>query len=482
MYTIFSIADPGLESYSIKACSKYFLEDSWNNQNQPVFNLHNICDLASIQFGYDNFVDYLNEDVSFIWKELAIVEKQEPGPEWTIECEKNHQENSGAWILLFKNDITIEKWRLANELSQRSKLTGIISMKICTMVLDGTVTSKSVTSSIQGIWFYCDPSNNEKNIKEIGKNILDHMEYSADSGYMYYYSKKDTYKLDVPNSHPFLKGLILLEAQERFAKSFANKIEIYGELLKSISHQKEVPYDTNLHLRCLKLHQKDLNIAYEELCKRWNDAPVEYQTNMTIEYMTQKFDSLHHFMHYEMIESLKHFSIVSKHSLMWKKMFDDFTVKFWCRDCNRKNKLCQKCRSGYFSLPADRIAHILEKANIEFVHKSRCDDISIEELRITKVILFDEAKASYPVFDQNAFNYKMKTINQVMKNRLGDVLGENSEVTVIPEKEDKFTKMKQRKEAKKVRAEKKVKVVVVEEDQAKPYDFEKVLEALGEVN
>ena len=45
---------------------------------------------------------------------------------------------------------------------------------------------------------------------------------------------------------------------------------------------------------------------------------------------------------------------------------------------------------------------------------------------------------------------------------------------------DKLTKMKQRKEARKERAEKKIKTVIVKEDQEKPYDFEKVLESLGE--
>ena len=42
--------------------------------------------------------------------------------------------------------------------------------------------------------------------------------------------------------------------------------------------------------------------------------------------------------------------------------------------------------------------------------------------------------------------------------------------------------MKQRKQAKKERAENKLKSVIVKEDQEKPYDIEKVLEALGEVN
>ena len=53
--------------------------------------------------------------------------------------------------------------------------------------------------------------------------------------------------------------------------------------------------------------------------------------------------------------------------------------------------------------------------------------------------------------------------------------------TVNPTEEDKLTKMKQRKEAKKERAKKKVKTVIVAENQETPYDFEKVLESLGEV-
>ena len=53
---------------------------------------------------------------------------------------------------------------------------------------------------------------------------------------------------------------------------------------------------------------------------------------------------------------------------------------------------------------------------------------------------------------------------------------------MTPEKEDKFAKMKQRKEAKKERAKKKVKTVIVEENEEIPYDFQKVLESLGEVS
>ena len=41
--------------------------------------------------------------------------------------------------------------------------------------------------------------------------------------------------------------------------------------------------------------------------------------------------------------------------------------------------------------------------------------------------------------------------------------------------------MKQRKEARKERAEKKVKTVIVDGDRETPYDFEKVLLELGEV-
>ena len=444
-------------------------------------------------------------NTSNTWKDLEIEEIFMP--EWNIECEKNH-ENSGAWILSYENGIMLyDKWRLAIDLYQSAKLTGITSMKICAM--NFSVTS---TSAIQGIWFYCNPSNNE-NIKEIGTNICNKMVYHDNTGSVYYNSKKDIAKMTVPKYDPFQKGLILLEAQKKFAKGFANKIELYVELLKSISHQKELPHIAYT-IKHFKLNQKDLNRAYEELHKRWSDSSQDYGLNisverysefseeeskMTIDYMTQKFDSLHHFMHHEMIESLKHFKVKSQNSLMFRKMFDDLAVKFWCRNCNMENKICQKCRSGYFSLPADRIRHILEKASIEFQHKAKCsgtcdgsichedieNDISIEELRITKVALFDMAKASYPVFDRDTFDYKVKTINQMIIDRLGDVLGENQEFTVVdmtPEKENKLSKMRQRKEAKKVRAEKKVKTVVVEEDQEKPYDFEKVLEALGEVN
>ena len=53
--------------------------------------------------------------------------------------------------------------------------------------------------------------------------------------------------------------------------------------------------------------------------------------------------------------------------------------------------------------------------------------------------------------------------------------------TVVNPEKDKLTKMKQRKEARKERAEKKVKTVIVDGDRETPYDFEKVLLELGEV-
>merc|ERR1711953_6101 len=54
--------------------------------------------------------------------------------------------------------------------------------------------------------------------------------------------------------------------------------------------------------------------------------------------------------------------------------------------------------------------------------------------------------------------------------------------TVVNPEKDKLTKMKQRKEARKERAEKKVKTVIVDGDRETPYDFEKVLLELGEAD
>ena len=589
IHGILSIVDPMLESTGINECSEYFLKRSLNNQYQLYHNLEErictvakVCDITSRQLGYDKFEHYLEDNVNETWKDLKIEEEFEP--QWnTIKWEKKNHENNGAWILCYNYDAVLaEKWKQAITLYRGGCLTGISSMKVCTMK---DPTGSSEYSGIQGIWFYCSsPGNNEKHIKDAGRNLLVNMDYSHNSGYMRYNSEKNRYRMAVPwavpKCDPFQKGQIFLHAQKRYVKRLKHKIKtliaIFARVKNSIS-DTSILCATDGSLQQLELSQNELTETYEQMHKKLDYMSKEYENgsaekrlefakeeaHMTIDYMKRNFDTLHHFFHREINELLQYWSdnilgiegissLNSSAAIAWIK-----NGRFWCIRCTDIQDICKSCIRTYFTLPDDRIMYILRMANSYYEDATIDDDYSItlEELRKIKILLFYEGFKNKMGFKADDFNLFLKAFNLMINERLQllvttesdlQIYGDNTcakaasqkqlardlneihisnllknvedgsqqlkqyttelkkemkrneeilrggsavvspaEVPISPnnpKEEDKLTKMKQRKEAKKERAKKKVKTVIVEENEEIPYDFQKVLESLGEVS
>ena len=87
------------------------------------------------------------------------------------------------------------------------------------------------------------------------------------------------------------------------------------------------------------------------------------EAHMTIDYMKQNFDTLHHFFHREINELLQYWSdyipggggISSNSSgIAWIK-----NGRFWCIRCTDIQDICKSCIRNNFTLPDDRIMYIL---------------------------------------------------------------------------------------------------------------------------
>ena len=403
-----------------------------NNLDLRIFNGAITCERASRLLGYCGFEDYLNKNMTETWKHLEINEDYEP------KVSKNMQKNCGSWMLSYENTAIIhEKWKQAIDFYRGGKLTGITSMKICTMK-DENGRSDHL---FQCIYFCCDVTkkSDKDQIMEVGKNVIHHMDYSHDSGCIGYDS--DTYQLSlhVPKiNDPFKKGKLLLQIQSRFLGRFVPQFTNKKFLAKINQDFNSSTHDA---IRQLEQWHKDLNEKYEELNKKWNDLSKEYENESTseerclelseevafmdVEYMKKEFDPLHHKLHSVIKTTLKillgefSFEYISLCTPMDdnKNTFHDIEcmkktnqIGFWCIACTYLQDKCRKCL---------------------------LDTLSNE--------------ASPSPSEQQYQN-------------------------------DKLNKMKKNKEAKKEHAENKVQSVIVKENQEKPYDMEKVLEALGEVN
>ena len=187
----------------------------------------------------------------------------------------------------------------------------------------------------------------------------------------------------VPKSDPFQKGQIFLHAQQRYVKRLKRKIKtliaIFARLKNNIS-DTSVLCTTDGSLQQLELSQNELTENYEHMHKKLNYMSKEYEngnaerrlefakeeSHMTIDFMKQKFDTLHHFFHRDINELLKYWSdydigggISSNSSAMaWIR-----NGRFWCIRCTDIQDICKSCIRTNFTLPDDRIMYILRMAN-----------------------------------------------------------------------------------------------------------------------
>jgi hypothetical protein len=104
--------------------------------------------------------------------------------------EINNQLNDpGKWMLFYTKELLNEKWKLARELYNDNKLTGVVSMKCSTNFKNPRASSENNGIII----LYCENSKNEEVILNIGKNILEKF-YYENSQMIYYKTDLQTYE------------------------------------------------------------------------------------------------------------------------------------------------------------------------------------------------------------------------------------------------------------------------------------------------
>ena len=119
----------------------------------------------------------------------------------------------GHWMMFFEESIIDHKWEQVVKSYRQGKLTGVHAMKVST-ARENFTNSENL---FYVIVFYCGPSDNQNEIIEIGKNLLQHVEYANIYGYMYYTDlqtfltsqasgdmSKCKYKIEVPKGVPEL--------------------------------------------------------------------------------------------------------------------------------------------------------------------------------------------------------------------------------------------------------------------------------------
>ena len=385
-----------------------------------------ICERTSRLFGYCGFEDYLSKNLTETWKHLELIEDYEP------QVSKNTQKNCGFWKLQYENAAVIhEKWKEAIDFYRGGKLTGISAMRIHTMK-DENGRSDNL---FQCIYFYL---NSEDDVlMAVGKNVLHHMGHSDNSGCIRYEYGTYNTKLSVPKiDDSFKKGKILLQIQRRFVSKFHARI-----LTAKIN--KDLDSSTLATIHLLEQWHKELTEMYELHYNKLHDYSKEYENESTseerrlelseevaemdYEYMKKTYDPLHLKMHCKINDTLKllfgEFSYAGT-----RTPSDPFKNTFDEEECSIKHM-----QSRFWCLDCTYLQDMCEKCGYAYFRNEA------------------SAKASPSPCEQ-----------QYQK--------------------DKLNEMKQRKKAKKERAENKVKSVIVKENQENPYDMEKVLEALGEVN
>jgi hypothetical protein len=94
---------------------------------------------------------------------------------------------TGKWMLYFQKDQMNLNWSLARKLLKTEQINGVRSMKCST----GFTNPRSSCSETGIIIFYCNSSDNEQYIKQIGKNILDLFQYKEQK-YIYFKTDEQT--------------------------------------------------------------------------------------------------------------------------------------------------------------------------------------------------------------------------------------------------------------------------------------------------
>ena len=116
----------------------------------------------------------------------------------------------GKWMLFYPTDEIDKTWQKAVHRYKGKELAGICAMKCSTAAYNPTA-SQNYTGII---CFFCGPYDNEEVILDFGKNLVDKMDYTDDTGHVGYMTDEQQmdasgnvvnwlYKLPVPLTSPY---------------------------------------------------------------------------------------------------------------------------------------------------------------------------------------------------------------------------------------------------------------------------------------
>eukprot|EP01084_Bolivina_argentea_P142608 250526_1 len=104
--------------------------------------------------------------------------------------------SGGKWMLFYSHDKIWPHWKKCQQLYRNNKLKGVSNMKVSTCHYHHS-------SSVGVIILYCGPPNDEKKVKEIGRNILQETEYTNLSKKMFYKTDTQTLSKGAAGWHKF---------------------------------------------------------------------------------------------------------------------------------------------------------------------------------------------------------------------------------------------------------------------------------------
>lgn len=190
LFMFFSDHDDGVFNQLYKPNNKYIIDSNtlciWGQNNIPI-NQRYTCSFRCDDVEYDWFNNLIIQDPQC---KKNINKSQERKPSETYDTfwlfEKgntSHTNNVGKWMLFYRNDDLDDKWELIKQLFRSDKLSGVISMKCST----AKENPRSSDNSSGVIILYCNNSDDEKKIMEIGQRIVNEMKYCEyDQNFLYY--------------------------------------------------------------------------------------------------------------------------------------------------------------------------------------------------------------------------------------------------------------------------------------------------------
>ncbi len=206
---------------------------------------------------------------------------------WLYENKNNYKLNdSGKWMLFYPKELMDKSWNNAKKLYREKKLDGVECMKCSTLYEN----PRALNNSDGIIILYCNDSSKKEIIINIGKNIIDKLDY-REQNIIYYKTDlqtikgtnatgcKKNYNYRLIN-HLYMKGKCLINLScSNTTLSVEEPLIIYRD--HPIKKQ-EKPYPKRYNISIFeKFKEMNENNELQDDYKKWK-AGINYNTNRKI--------------------------------------------------------------------------------------------------------------------------------------------------------------------------------------------------------